>query len=613
VTAVDNHYEFLGLEPSATQEEIEGAIARVSEQAITLVYTSPQRSSDLWERIRQMRRDLLATPEGRQVYDEALLRRRKLAQEPRPATEAPRPFRLPEEASPIPIPLPARAVPATTAESREDNGDTRGIAWPYALVAAAAVLAIVASALLAHDSASTPSRRPVAMSLSQLGAAHGSKFVSGHYVTLAWTRVPRASAYRLQVATTPGDPSDAVVFAHPTSTVKVSKPTYHLKVTGAQWYYWRVQALVGGKWQRYTHSIHFAVAKPKITKPVALAPETGIVKGGKRARLCWSPVQGAVGYRLRIGGQKTRTVRNTCVTLSVRPKTYHWSVAALVQGAGVYTGAYSVAAALQVHPRRHATVKSHTHHRSTRRIGTSRSTHRVTVAPAKRRSKSHTTEVAVALPRHVAVSHRKTTRHSRRSSRSKLATLHRSGHSSHKSSGASATHTSAATRTNGTASVAPGPTRVRTTSVSSHRTSGSGHGTAAPTHTPASATAPTKKHTPVVASNVPAPPAPPAPPTHVASAPATAPTQAVSATKAPGSTSPLYVRPVVAPPVVTSTPKVTTPATVPASPQSNAVPANTNPPAPAPATSPVQSDSSGHPVHPEHPDHPVHPNHPAHP
>ena len=79
MAAVDNHYEFLGLEPSAPQAAIEAAIERLSEQAIALVYTSPQRSSDLWERIRRMRRDLLATSEGRQVYDEALQRSEAMA------------------------------------------------------------------------------------------------------------------------------------------------------------------------------------------------------------------------------------------------------------------------------------------------------------------------------------------------------------------------------------------------------------------------------------------------------------------------------------------------------------------------------------------------------
>ncbi len=75
MTPVENHYEFLGLDASASTAEIEAAIESVTVDAVTLVYTSPQRSAELWERIRQMRRDLLATPEGRQVYDDALVRR----------------------------------------------------------------------------------------------------------------------------------------------------------------------------------------------------------------------------------------------------------------------------------------------------------------------------------------------------------------------------------------------------------------------------------------------------------------------------------------------------------------------------------------------------------
>jgi hypothetical protein len=556
-----------------------------------------------------MRRDLLATPEGRQVYDEALLRRQKLTEAPRSVTVLPPSFRLPEETSPVPIPLPTRALRTTTAASSDDD-DARGIAWPYALVAAAAVLAIVASALLAHDSGISPSRRPVAMSLSQLGAVRGSKFVSGQLVTLAWTTIPSASVYRIQIATTPGDPSDSVVFAHASTTLKVRKPTYHLKVTGQQWYYWRVQALVGGTWQHYTRSIHFAVAKPKVTKPIALAPETGVGKGGKHARLCWSPVQGAIGYRLRVQGQKTRTVHSTCLTLSVRPKTYHWSVAALVKGAGVYTGAYSVAAVLHVHPTHHAAKKSRRHHSST---------HTGSVGGAKRHSKSRTAEVAVALPHHtISVSHRASTRHSTRSSRSKLRTLHRSKPSKHYSSATSTAHspTPPAQPTTSTASVAPGLTPVRTTSVTSHRTSGGGHTTASPTHTPTTSTSPTRKHTPVVASNVPPPPAPPAPPTHAASTAVTAPTQGAATAKAAGSTSPLYVRPVVAPAVATAAPRAGVPATAvtaPAANPSSAVPTNAKSSAPTPSPVTLQSGADGHPAHPDHPEHPVHPDHPAHP
>jgi hypothetical protein len=608
VTTVDNHYEFLGLKPTASHEEIETAIEHVSEQAIALVYTSPQRSSDLWERIRQMRRDLLATAEGRQVYDEALLRREKLTGNARTASAGTATnFRQPVEPEPSPLLVPAPAATLLAFSPTPEDEGPRGIAWPYALVAAAAVFVAVVGALLAHGPGGSPIRRPVAMTLSQLGARHSSKFVSGGFVTLAWTKVPRASLYRVQIATAPGDPTDAAVFAHGSKIVTVSAPQYHLKVTGPQLYYWRVRAIVGGRLQRYTRSLHFSVDRPRITRPVALAPLTGIGKGGKHARLCWSPVLGAVSYRLRVQGQGTRTVHGTCITLSVRPRTYHWSVAALVKGVGVYTGSYSVAAVLHIRAAHRATRKSGTHH-ATRHVSTKRARGRGSSAAATHHKSSQSVEVAIAFQRHAA------SRSTRTKSRSKVTALNRTARAVGvvRKTSTKAARASTTTVSGGAAGAKPGSTPVHITSIPGHRTPSKTRTPVSPTSVPNPPSTPTKRHTPVVASRVPSPPAPPTAPTSGAAATVTAPTRGVATTGAASSTAPIYVRPIVAPQIATNTPR--SPTATSASPNVHTTsPAPTNTTTTSPASTPDQSSSHQHPAHPEHPAHPTHPDQPTHP
>src|SRR5205807_2023127 len=149
-----------------------------------------------------------------------------------------------------------------------------------------------------------------------------------------------ATAYRLQIATSATDPSDAVLFSHPLKTVFTDKTSYRLKVIGAQFYYWRVQASVGGSFQKYTPSIHFAVAKPAVGIPRPLSPPNGVRKTAGRVSLCWSGVSGSVGYVLKLNGSN-HLVSGTCFTISTSPRTYSWSVAARVQGVQIYTGDFS--------------------------------------------------------------------------------------------------------------------------------------------------------------------------------------------------------------------------------------------------------------------------------
>jgi hypothetical protein len=603
VAAVDTHYEFLGLEPTASQAAIEAAIDKVSEQAIALVYSSPQRSSDLWERIRHMRRDLLATQEGRQVYDEALRRSNEMAGASRATASHVGPmFRPPEVAVDVPSAGESRPPRGFVAPVRQDDEASRGRAWPYALIAAAAVFVAVVGALVARAPGVSPPRRPVAMTLSQLGAVRGSKFASGGAITLTWTKVPNASMYRVQVATSPGDPSDAVVFAHGGRTISVATTAYRLKVTGSQLYYWRVQARVGNKWQPYTPSQHFAVAKPDVSKPLALAPITGSAKGGNNVRLCWSAVPHAIGYRLRVQGQRTRTVSGTCVTLSVRPRTYRWSVAALVRGAGLYTGAYSVAAVLRVQPDRHSLRKSTGTRHSVRHVTNSRAVTTRSKAATKPRATTAPVEVAFAA--------------SRPSSSSVTRAVLRLGIATNRS------------RTTASRRSTLGVTPIRSSAVTPRRTATRAAGSAPARFVPRPPSTPSKKHTPATGST-PRPtrlPLPPAPPT------SPSPTRSVSPAKTTTPSSPISVRPIVAAqiPARTAASPTSTRPTV-SSTSSSSITYSVHQPSPTSSSpsagptsplptktvptvaSPTPEHSGSHSEHPDHPAHPAHPVHPTHP
>jgi hypothetical protein len=547
-----------------------------------------------------MRRDLLATSEGRQVYDEALRRSEGITDVPRGTNEQRLvEFRPPDAATRVhvaaPVPAPKQSSSADVDASMPNEEDSRGIAWPYALVAAAAVFVAVAGALVARAPGQAPARRPVAMTLSQLGALRGSQFVSGTSVTLRWTKVRNASSYHVQIATAPGELSDAVVFAHGSRTVTASTPAYRLHVVGSQQYYWRVQARVGSTWQGYSQSRHFVVAQPQVLKPVALRPVSGSAKGGKDIRLCWSTVPHAIGYRLQVQGQRTRTVSGPCVTLAVRAKTYRWSVAALVKGTRTYTGAYSVAAVLHVRPTHRAERKPRSGRHSTRHTVKSRLTgvHKKAAgvrpnAVAKRNSASTSVEVALTVPR------TSTTTFNGAALRSAIASVRpRAG---------TLTHSKQVSRrvTN-----AMNPTRAV---ARQHTTTGTSRATSSAT-VPRPPSTPTKKHAPVVTSIAPLPPAPPALPTRVVTSAPSAPTP-----RSTQQSSPIIVRPIVASQASTRAPATTSPSPVASSPVSQPTsPASPPTRAPVPLPTAVPNASQGHPEHPEHPVHPTHPAHPTHP
>jgi len=125
----EDWYAYLRLSPEATTEQIEQAVERLSRQAAALAVTAPERSQQLRETVRSIKRDLLSSPESRQRYDVARAAATKQAAAPAqpawpaaqqaawppPAQQAATPaqtFPPPPPAAPgVPMSMPAAAAP----------------------------------------------------------------------------------------------------------------------------------------------------------------------------------------------------------------------------------------------------------------------------------------------------------------------------------------------------------------------------------------------------------------------------------------------------------------------------------------------------------------------
>jgi serine/threonine protein kinase len=262
------------------------------------------------------------------------------------------PYSVTPTPAPTAMPQPARPV--------EQPPEERKRAVPVLPIAAGGLVALIAIAVAAFlvlnkggnnpTPTAVPTAKPVVArpSLVTTGTRNAA---SGSKVKLQWSSVSQATDYRLQVATRATDPSDSIVFKHPLLTKVTSHTSYSLKVVGYQYYFWRVQAQVGGKWNPYSASQHFSVAMPTVGKPVALLPRNGTRSTARQIRLCWSEVKGAANYTLGVSGWGTRRVAGTCSWISVRPGAYQWRVAARLKAAQIYTGPYSARANFTIlHP-----------------------------------------------------------------------------------------------------------------------------------------------------------------------------------------------------------------------------------------------------------------------
>ncbi len=77
-------FEYLKLAPDAPAGQVEQAVERLSRQAASLAVTAPERSQQLRDTVRAIKRDLLSGPENRARYDAA-----RAAVQPAPVPPAP--------------------------------------------------------------------------------------------------------------------------------------------------------------------------------------------------------------------------------------------------------------------------------------------------------------------------------------------------------------------------------------------------------------------------------------------------------------------------------------------------------------------------------------------
>lgn len=304
------HYDVLGLNLSASPSAIRAALQRLIRQADELAYHDAAASAALWERIRQIQRDLLAGHARRASYDLALLH---AAPPPVPAAEQ-------DE-----LPPPAARVETPVSARRKVH---RAAALPAALVAGLVLLLAAASALSLVRHPQTP-RPPVALLYS------GVPVHSGQAVHLRWSRVSHATRYRIAILSGRAASAREWYRAHVISTRRTA---VILPVIGSQLYRYRLAARVGGRWTRWDHAQRFVVLPPLVARPIALR-----VRGTthRSALLCWHAVPHAVAYRLRVRGARARRVNGTCAWVPAHPGRHGWRVAALVRGTRTYVGPFA--------------------------------------------------------------------------------------------------------------------------------------------------------------------------------------------------------------------------------------------------------------------------------
>lgn len=340
---LENHYQLLGIEPSAPLPTVQSALERLADQANRLAYTSPERSRELWELVRQIRDDLLSGSGRRQAYDASL---QPSHASPVATLERPQPAPM---LSPGGTPAPPIPPPALVPRVARTSGSIpRGVTlWRLLVAGSIVALALALALALVLNRPGSPAAirvtthaLPAPTGLISTGFRKGAGFVSEKRVTLRWHPSRRAALYHLQLAAASGAGSD---FQHPLLSTLTEGTSRSIKLPGERRYVWRVQALIHGSWSPYAPAVSFVVARPGTSAPHLHTPPASSITTDQ-VRLCWSPVPWAVAYLLRIQAASTReqiTVHGTCQTLTEKPGTYSWSVAGLVRGVQTYAGPFS--------------------------------------------------------------------------------------------------------------------------------------------------------------------------------------------------------------------------------------------------------------------------------
>jgi hypothetical protein len=253
----NNHYEFLGLDVASPPDRVRAAVDRMAQHANTIAHTSPDRSHALWERIRQIRADLLSDPGRRQAYDLALIRA-LTPEEPvaKTASPAPQPAARPRVSV-----RPARPVTAAPWQPP---------ALPMAGLAAA-LLAAVAVALFLFRPTSAGTHRSAPVALREQGSFRRHAYLPNHPVTLAWSALRGATQYRVEVASGAGKVEAPNAFDNPQIVRVLRGQHITLTVHGGLLYAWRVQGFVGGQWQPFSSARVFYVSRPQPAE-VAVRP-----------------------------------------------------------------------------------------------------------------------------------------------------------------------------------------------------------------------------------------------------------------------------------------------------------------------------------------------------
>jgi translation initiation factor IF-2 len=134
-------YAVLRLAPDASAEEIASAVERLSRQASALATTAPERSQQLRETLRSIKRDLLSGPENRQRYDQSRAHARNAVPPQAPAAStapaapaAQRPLAPQYPAAPVPpaAPAPASAPAAAAAPASAAGPGPEGMGARFA-------------------------------------------------------------------------------------------------------------------------------------------------------------------------------------------------------------------------------------------------------------------------------------------------------------------------------------------------------------------------------------------------------------------------------------------------------------------------------------------------
>jgi hypothetical protein len=166
-------------------------------------------------------------------------------------------------------------------------------------------------------------------SVIDISPAYGEKLTTD-YVIFDWGYIP-APGYKIQLSTTPD-------FSTLLLNAKTTEPyfaDYVTPLTRGQTYYWRIRPLDYSTILPWSEPIHFYARDP-LTTPVLGAT----VVNGYSVTLNWSPVDGAVKYKLQVAKDDTfaNLIFNAPVlspdtskllNLPEKTKTYYWRVRAI--------------------------------------------------------------------------------------------------------------------------------------------------------------------------------------------------------------------------------------------------------------------------------------------